>query len=73
MWITGGPQVRAVTARILLGEAFTLSLGIGAALAGVLFLSFRRLSGVLVPLASIAVSVCWTLGPWWAWGTRSTW
>jgi len=61
VWITGGPHIAAETARVLLGETLKLPLLIGLALAGVLLLSFRTARGVWVPLATIALSVAWTL------------
>jgi hydrophobe/amphiphile efflux-3 (HAE3) family protein len=61
VWITGGPHIAGETARVLLGETVKLPLLIGLALAGVLLLSFRTARGVWVPLATIALSVAWTL------------
>jgi predicted RND superfamily exporter protein/CRP-like cAMP-binding protein len=61
-WVTGGPHIRAETARVLLGEALTIPLGILAVLAGVLALSFRSVRGVTLPLITIGMSVTWTLG-----------
>ena len=61
VWVTGGPHIRAETARILLGETLTLSLGILLALGGVLVLSFRTVRGVVLPLLTIVVAVTWTL------------
>jgi len=61
-WITGGPHIRAETARILLGEALSIPLAILVALGFVLALVFRSLRGALLPLVTIAVAVTWTLG-----------
>ncbi len=61
-WITGGPHIRAETARVLLGEALTIPLGMLGVLGLVLAVAFRTIRGVLVPLVSIAMAVTWTLG-----------
>jgi predicted RND superfamily exporter protein/CRP-like cAMP-binding protein len=61
-WITGGPHIRAETARVLLGEALTIPLGMLSVLGLVLAFTFRTIRGVLVPLISIAMAVAWTLG-----------
>jgi predicted RND superfamily exporter protein len=60
--VTGGPRLRAVTARILLGETVTLSAGIGIVLTAVLAVALRTWWSVAVPLASIAVGVAWLVG-----------
>ncbi len=60
-WITGGPHVRAETAAVFMRETLTLPLLMLAVLSAVLAASFRTLRGVLLPLATIAVSVAWTL------------
>ncbi len=62
VWVTGGPHIRSVTADILLRETLGLSLGILGALGLVLLLAYRTARGVLVPLATIAVAVLWTMG-----------
>jgi hydrophobe/amphiphile efflux-3 (HAE3) family protein len=61
-WITGGPHIRAETARILLTEAASIPLTILAVLGLVLALAFRSVRGALLPLVTIAVAVTWTLG-----------
>jgi uncharacterized protein len=62
LWLTGGPHIQAEGARVLLAESLTLPLASLALLAAVLVLAFRTVRGVLVPLASIALAVLWTLG-----------
>jgi len=61
LWITGGPHIRAATARILLGESWRLSVMIGLVLAGVLALATRSARGVVLPLVTVAAAVLWTL------------
>jgi predicted RND superfamily exporter protein len=62
LWLTGGPHIQAEGARVLLAESLTLPLASLALLAAVLVLAFRTLRGVLVPVATIALAVLWTLG-----------
>ena len=62
LWVTGGPHLRAETARILLEEALRIPLLILAVLGLLLLAAFRTLRGALLPLLTIAVSVLWTLG-----------
>jgi predicted RND superfamily exporter protein/CRP-like cAMP-binding protein len=62
IWITGGPHIRAVGARILLAEALTIPVTMIAVLGGVLALAFRTIRGVVLPLVTIAAAVTWTLG-----------
>jgi predicted RND superfamily exporter protein len=62
LWLTGGPHIQAEGARVLLAESLTLPLASLALLAAVLVLAFRTLRGVLVPIATIALAVLWTLG-----------
>ena len=62
LWLTGGPHIQAEGARVLLAESVTLPLASLALLAAVLVLSFRTVRGVLVPVATIALAVLWTLG-----------
>jgi predicted RND superfamily exporter protein/CRP-like cAMP-binding protein len=59
--VTGGPHIRAQTARVLLAETLQIPLLMLAALAVVLGLAYRNVRGVLVPLATIAVAVTWSL------------
>ena len=61
-WITGGPHIRAETARVLLREALTIPLGMLVVLGVVLAVTFRSLRGVFIPLTTIAMAVTWTLG-----------
>ncbi len=61
-WITGGPHIRAVSARILLGETVTLPLYALAAISLVLLISFRSVRGVVIPALTIVVGVVWTFG-----------
>ena len=61
VWITGGPHIADATARVLLRETVKFPFLISLALAGVLLLSFRTWRGVWVPLATIALTVAWTL------------
>lgn len=62
IWIAGGPHLRAETAAILLREALVLPGLVLVALAVVLAVTFRTARGVALPLATVAVSVCWTMG-----------
>ncbi len=62
MWVTGGPHIRAETARVLLGEALTIPLGMLAVLGAVLAFTLRTIRGVLVPLVAIVMAVAWTQG-----------
>jgi predicted RND superfamily exporter protein len=62
VWLTGAPVVKAATTRRLVSDLErTIPLTV-AVMAVVLVLSFRTLSGLLIPLATVAVSVIWTLG-----------
>lgn len=61
VWIAGGPHLRAETARILLGEALTLPLGVLVVLGVVLAFAFRSVRGVALPLLTISVAVTWTM------------
>jgi hydrophobe/amphiphile efflux-3 (HAE3) family protein len=61
-WITGSRHVGAVTIDLLLSDMKRIiPLGL-AFLALVVFLSFRTVRGVLVPLLCIAIANLWTLG-----------
>jgi uncharacterized protein len=62
LWLTGGPHIQAEGARVLLAESLTLPLASLALLGAVLVLAFRTVRGVLVPVATIALAVLWTLG-----------
>ena len=62
VWITGGPHIQAEGARVLLSESVTLPLASLALLAAVLVLAFRTGRGIALPLATISLSVLWTLG-----------
>jgi predicted RND superfamily exporter protein/CRP-like cAMP-binding protein len=62
LWITGGPHIRAETARVLLQEAVSIPLLILSALAVLLLLAFRTVRGVVLPLLTIVIAVLWTLG-----------
>ncbi len=61
VWLTGAPVVKAATTRRLVSDlARTIPLTVGV-MAVVLLLSFRSLSGLLIPLATVAIAVIWTL------------
>jgi predicted RND superfamily exporter protein len=61
-WLTGAPVVKAATTRRLVSDLRrTIPLTVLVA-ALVLLLSFRSLSGLVIPLVTVAVAVVWTLG-----------
>jgi predicted RND superfamily exporter protein len=62
IWVAGGMYVRAEQIRLQLADlARSLPLILGV-LALVLFLSFRTIPGVILPLLAILVALVWTLG-----------
>ena len=61
VWMTGGPHLYVESARVLLADTVRLPAFILGALGIVLAASFRTLRGVVVPLATIAIAVLWTL------------
>jgi predicted RND superfamily exporter protein/CRP-like cAMP-binding protein len=61
-WITGGPHIRAETAALFVREALTLPLAILAVMSVVLAFTFRTVRGVALPVGTIALAVCWTMG-----------
>jgi predicted RND superfamily exporter protein/CRP-like cAMP-binding protein len=61
LYVTGGPHIRAETARVMLSEAVRIPLLMLAALGAVLAFAYRSLRGVLLPLGTIVVAVLWSL------------
>ncbi|MCP5056649.1 MAG: MMPL family transporter [bacterium] len=61
IWLTGGPHLGEANARVLVRETLLLPGLILAAVSLVLLLAFRTVRGVLLPLATVAVAVVWTL------------
>ena len=61
VWISGGAHVKAEMSRMLMADlSLVLPLAV-ALMAGVAFVCFRTLRGVLVPLSTILISLLWTL------------
>jgi predicted RND superfamily exporter protein len=61
IWITGTPLLTLATTNALLDDLIWIPVIVTLVLAVVLAFCFRSLSGVLVPLSSVAISVLWTL------------
>lgn len=61
LYVTGGPHIRAETARVLLAEAIEIPLLVLGALAVVLALAYRTARGVLLPIATLVVAVLWSM------------
>ncbi len=62
VWLTGAPVVKAATTRRLVSDlrrTIPLMVLVNAI---VLLVSFRSLSGLVIPLVTVAVAVVWTLG-----------
>ena len=61
VWITGGPVVKAATAKALLDTlAFTIPM-IFLVMAAVLYVAFRSLRSMLVCLVAVGLALLWTL------------
>ena len=67
IWVAGGARVKAELSRLMLADlAFILPVSISL-MGLVAFFSFRTIRGVVVPLATIALAVTWTM----AWIARA--
>ncbi len=61
IWLTGSPVLNLATTNVLLQDLLRIPAIVVLVMAVVLLLCFRRLSGVLVPLSTAAISVICTL------------
>lgn len=61
VWYTGSSHLTIEITRLLLGDLYRSVPIVMLVLAAVLALSFRSLSGVLIPLISVMISTTWTL------------
>jgi predicted RND superfamily exporter protein len=61
IWLTGPPVLNVATTNTLLEDMIRIPAIVVLVMALVLFICFRRASGVLVPLTSVGISVIWTL------------
>jgi predicted RND superfamily exporter protein len=61
IWLTGAPEVNLATTHILLNDLFHIPAIAIVVLALVLAVCFRRLKGILVPLATVLVAGLWTM------------
>ena len=61
IWLTGSPVLNLATTNVLLQDLIRIPAIVVLVMAVVLLLCFRRLSGVLVPLSTAAISVICTL------------
>jgi len=61
IWITGSPELTLATTNTLLADLMHVPAIVILVMAAILALCFRRLSGVLVPLTTVAISVIWTM------------
>ena len=59
--LTGPPILNLATTNILLHDMYRIPAIVALIMAVVLLLCFRRLSGVLVPLSTVGISVLWTM------------
>ena len=60
VWVTGAPIVRAATSRTVVEQLRWMVPATGVLLTVFLALAFRTLRSVLVPLATLALSLIWT-------------
>ena len=60
-WLTGAPVLNLATTNTLLHDLVRIPAMVALVMAIILVLCFRRLSGVLVPLTSVGISLLWTL------------
>ncbi|HUP92277.1 MAG TPA: efflux RND transporter permease subunit [Solimonas sp.] len=60
--VTGAPVVRAATSRAVFDQLRWVVPAIVVLLTGLLALTFRKLRGVLLPLATIGIALTWTFG-----------
>src|SRR5690606_23800673 len=60
--LTGHPALTQQLNHLLRGDVLRLMPPVLLVIVAVLYLSFRTASGVLLPLASVGISVIWTLG-----------
>jgi len=61
VWYTGSPHLAVAITRLLLDDLYRTAPIVMLVLAAVLALSFRSLSGVLIPLITVMISTTWTL------------
>ena len=61
VWVTGAPIIRAETSRSVLRQLRWAVPAIVILLTGILALAFRSWRGVLLPLATIVLSLLWTM------------
>ncbi len=61
IWLTGAPVLNLATTNTLLRDMFRIPAIVVLVMAVILMLCFRRLSGVLVPLTTVGISVICTL------------
>ena len=61
-WLVGGAHIKAETTRYLLGDLMTVLPLAFLLITVVAIFSFRTVRGVVIPVATIAISVLWTLG-----------
>jgi hydrophobe/amphiphile efflux-3 (HAE3) family protein len=69
VWMTGPPQIRAETSRVLLSDLRFVVPTAFAICAMVAAVAFRSLRGVVIPATTILLSLVWTLGAM-AWAGR---
>jgi predicted RND superfamily exporter protein len=62
IWMTGPPHLQAATARLLLEDLSRIIPLALVVMAGIAFLAFRTLRGVVLPLTTILLALVWTLG-----------
>jgi len=60
-WLTGAPELNLATTHILLHDLVRMPAIVVLVMALVLALCFRRVKGILVPLATVGVAVTWTM------------
>lgn len=61
IWLTGAPVLNLATTNTLLHDLVRIPAIVALVMAIILLLCFRRLSGVLVPLTTVGISLVWTL------------
>jgi predicted RND superfamily exporter protein len=61
VWYTGSPHLAVEITRLLLNDLYRIAPIVVLVIAAVLALSFRSLSGVLIPLVTVMISTTWTL------------
>jgi uncharacterized protein len=61
IWITGSPELSLATTNTLLSDLMHIPAIVILVMAIILALCFRQISGVLVPLSTVGISVIWTM------------